>query len=249
MQIKMSVADDYKKLIDAVGDIAPRHIRRSTIVALTKTGVKAKNNIMAAMPQVFDRPTSWTINGVFLRPATFADPAAEILIKDFAPKGTPAIKYLAPGIYGGGRNVKRFERALQAAGAMPAKWYAVPTKDVKLDPWGNPPGSLITQILSAVRASPDPMQNRTAASKKRNRGRQRDYFVITRQRGKLSPGIYERRQFHGGAGTRMLFVYTPKQPQYRKRLEFFEIVEQTVEREFVTQFEFAFEDAIRRFGV
>lgn len=247
--IKLSVSEDYNKLVAVAAEIAPRHIPRSTVVALSKTGVKAKNAIIAEMPRAFDRPTSWTLNGVFLKPATFADPAAEIMIKDFAPKGTPAIKYLAPGIYGGGRNVKRFERALQAAGAMPRGWYAVPTKDVKLDAFGNPPGSLITQILSAVRASPDPMQNRTEASKKRSRGRQRDYFVITQKRGKLVPGIYERRQFGQGTGTRMLFVYTPKQPTYQQRLDFFGIVETTVQREFAMQFEFAFEDALRRFGM
>lgn len=255
--ITLRVHDEFKKLVDAVGDVAPRHIRRSAVVALTKTTVLAKNALQAELPKVFDRPTPWTMNSLFVRPATFATPVAEIMIKDFAPKGTPAVKYLAPGVYGGARRIKRFERALQYAGAMPRGWYAVPTKDVKLDAYGNPPGPLITRILSVVKASPDPMQNQT----KKSRGRAKaDYFVVTEKRGNLVPGIYERRVFGGSvaswrkgqkdkaSGIRMLFVYTSSPPQYQKRLDFDGIVTTVVEKNFGYQFEFAFADAIKRFG-
>lgn len=243
--ITLRVHDEFKKLVDAVGDVAPRHIRRSAVVALTKTTVLAKNALQAELPKVFDRPTPWTMNSLFVRPATFATPVAEIMIKDFAPKGTPAVKYLAPGVYGGARRIKRFERALQYAGAMPRGWFAVPTKDVKLDVYGNPPGPLITRILSVVKASPDAMQNQT----KKSRGRAKaDYFVVTEKRGNLSPGIYERKRLGHGTGIRMLFFYTSSPPQYQKRLDFDGIVTTVVEKNFGYQFEFAFADAIKRFG-
>lgn len=246
--ITVRLTDDLKAMTDAIGDIGKRHIPRSIAIALTKTAQIAKGELQQNMRTQLDRPTPFTTNSLWTKAATVADPVAEVMVKDWAAKGTPANKYLRPQFGGGNRAQKRFERALQYAGILPSGWYAVPGSAIALDQYGNVPGRLYTQILSAIKASTDPMQNRTTRSTKRSRGRRAEYFVLVRRHGKLKPGIYRRYGFAMGSAVKPMFIFTSKAPSYRQRFTFFETTEAVIKREFPTQFVIAFEGALERFG-
>lgn len=253
--LNLSVQDDLKKVIDVVGDIAPRHIKRSVAIALTKTAVKAKNAIADEMPKVFDRPTPYTRNAMWIKAATVQNPEATIMVKDqsLAAIGAggprPQINWLSPEIHGGPRNKKGFELKLQAAGLLPNGYYVMPAENgVRLDAFGNVPGAVYQHILRNLEYGPKTPRNMAKAKPGSYAPKAAKYFVLSESRGKLPPGIYERRAFAQGSGMRAVFVFVKKQPVYQERLDFYQIIERTVQSEFVYQFEFAFEDAIRRFG-
>jgi hypothetical protein len=192
--------------------------------AMTKTSQDIKAEEISLMQSVFDRPTRYTLNALRLKPATKTDLQAVVDFKDFG--GTPAWKYLGPNVQGGPRRKKSHELALQRAGILDADEYCVPGRGVKLDASGNMRGSLISQILSQVKASSDPMQNQTDRStKRRSRRGGASYFVL---RGSTAPdGIYWRKP--GAKFIRPIIMFVVP-PRYRKLFPFYERARATFEQ-------------------
>ncbi|MBX6427161.1 MAG: hypothetical protein IRZ09_14715 [Variibacter sp.] len=187
---------------------------------------------------VFDRPTRFTLNSLFVKPATKQDLAAIVHFKEgFG--SVPAWRYLGPQVAGGPRVHKSYERALIRAGVMRADEFTVPGAGARLDAHGNMRGGEITRILSQLGASPDPMQNMTERSKRRARrtgvGR---YFVL---RGTRAPnGVYLRK---GGREIVPVLIFVP-QPRYRKRFPFYD----TAQRVFAARFAERFREGLARFA-
>lgn len=251
MQIR--VTSDFDKLVTAIGDVGARHIPRATALALTRTAMDAKEELIGEMQRDFDRPTSFTLNSLWVEMATKTNPVAVVKVKENAPKGTPAIKYLAPEIYGGGRRIKRFERALQAAGLMPSGMYAMPGAACPLDGYGNVSPAFIVRMMSQLRAFGEQgyRANETDRGKARRLAKDRrlgDWLVIREQRGKLKPGIYQRYHFGMGNTLKPIFIFTRKAPSYSKRFSFFETVEATVSAKFPTRFAEAFGQQLGKWG-
>src|SRR5271157_979482 len=71
--------------------------------ALTQT------DIVQTMTQVFDRPTPYALNSTYVVPATKDRLESFVQLKNGAAKGTPAIKFLDPEVFGEERNPKRGE--------------------------------------------------------------------------------------------------------------------------------------------
>lgn len=240
--MRFDVRGTIKPIIDDLNSQSQKQVPFATALALTRTAQFSGRKITEEMPRVFNRPTAYTKNAVFIRPATKANLKAEMLIKDESTKAVPAIKWLAPQIYGGGREAKRFELLLRAKGVLDPSQYVVPAAGAKIDAYGNVSRGQLQQILSQLGASRDPLQNRTARSKRRNR-RARQFFALTKPWGKLKPGIYERIGFAFGSAVRPVFVFI-RQPRYKQRLRFFEIADQTSKMRFPIEFTLAMRQAI-----
>ena len=105
----------------------------ATALALTRSVQIARDKLSERTGQVFDRPTPYTRNAFYVRPATKRNLVSSVGIKDEAYKGTPADRYLRPQIEGIDRNLKRSERALQAKGLMPTNRFAVPAAGAEID--------------------------------------------------------------------------------------------------------------------
>ncbi len=200
---------------------AQRDIDFAKVVALTRSAKATAEMLSGEARRVFDRPTPFTINAFYTRPATMAQPQAEVGIKDQAPKGTPAAKYLLAQIEGGTRRQKRGERALQRAG-MFGNGFLVPAMGIKLNAYGNIPGPTMVRILSDVKASGEQgfTANRTARSTKRNRNYKAERYFVARpgdpDTAHLKPGIWVKR------GGRILpaLIYISR-VTYRPRLDFY----------------------------
>ncbi|WP_312328404.1 hypothetical protein [Stenotrophomonas sp.] len=179
-------------------------------------------------PRVFDRPTPLTVNAAMYRKATKAQPYAEIFIRDEAFKGTPPAKYLLAEVEGGQRRRKGFERLLQSRGILSPTQFAVMGRGAQANQFGNVPAGQITKILSQLGAQRDRYLNQTAVSKKRRRGKKNnrdgEYFVLTKRRGVLRPGVYER--IGRGSGVRSIFIFTTT-AGYRPRYDIFGMAEDT----------------------
>lgn len=196
--------------------------------------------------KVFDRPTPFTVNAILYRKAgavgggrdvmggvahrATGNAMAEVYIRDEAFKGTPPSKYLLPQVEGGARRHKGMERLLQAKGILPAGMFAVPGRGAQLDQHGNVRSGQVRQILSQLQAGREAGYISNESERSRGRRLRRNakqglrggnYFALSKRRGRLLPGLYERIVTGFGSAVRSIFVFT-KAPQYRPRYDIYE---------------------------
>lgn len=188
--------------------------------AMTESAKKSQVALKAQTPRYVDRPTRFTLNSTFVRYANPKKLEAWVGFKEFASKGTPAAKYLQPMVGGGTRVQKASERQLRAAGLLPPGSFIVPTgvTPLKLNQYGNLPGSTYTQVLSRLKSFGQQgyTANVSGAARSQAKRRQRDYFVG--RPGNLPLGIYARlgkKPKSGGLprGFHTVF-YVTRQPRY-----------------------------------
>lgn len=183
--------------------------------AMTESAKKSQVALKAQTPRYVNKPTRFTMNSTFVRYASPKKLEAWVGFKEFAPKGTPAAKYLQPMVGGGARRPKSSERQLQQSGVLPAGSYIVPTgvTPLKLNQYGNLSGATYTQVLSRLKALGQQGYTANISGARRSQAKRskRDYFVG--RPGGLPLGIYARvgkqsRGFH-------TVFYVTRQPQYR----------------------------------
>lgn len=232
----IDVRDNINLLLRRLGEFQHDSVPFWTAYALTKTAEDIKVREVEVMAEVFDRPTRFTLNALYVKPATKRDLKAVVMFKEgFG--SVPAWRYLGPQVMGGPRDKKSHERALERAGIIADDEFCVPGKGVKLDAHGNVPGSLITRMLSSLSANPDPQSNTTERSKRRNP--KRANFFVLRGHGRAPDGIYERKDGRRLVPT-LIFV---RQPRYDKRFPFHE----TAASVFRLRFAANFREAVMRY--
>ncbi|WP_274426761.1 hypothetical protein [Chelativorans sp. YIM 93263] len=189
--------------------------------ALTWTAKDVEKNSEKWIKRVFDRPKRWTVNAAFVKPAKKRELVAEVYFKDFAPKGTPAGKYLLTNIRGGPRPHTRWEKRLIHQSIMGANEYAMPGKALKLDRYGNVPRGTYAKIIAQLQLGTNGTGNESKRSRstKRRRGAAR-YFVSYGKNaprlGNVRPtslprGIWQRDR---KGKISPVFVFVPRVPNY-----------------------------------
>lgn len=226
----IDVRSNVDMLLRRLGEYQHESAPFWTAYALTKTAEDIKASEIEVISEVFDRPTRFTLNSLYVKPATKRDLRATVMFKEgFG--SVPAWRYLGPQVMGGPRDKKSHERALERAGIIADDEYCVPGKGVKLDAHGNVSGSLITRMLSSLGANPDPMSNTTERSKRRNP--KRGTFFVLRGHRSAPDGIYERRSGARALVATLIFV---RQPRYDKRFPFHETAQQIFRLRFAANF-------------
>ena len=238
--MRMNIKTTFPAMAERISELG-RQGAFVAAVSLTRTARDVQAAIKDEMRSSFDRPTTYALNGMFLKPATKTSLEARVWVKDnpFG-KGTPADRFLLPQITGGGRGHKGAERLLQANGLMPEGWFLVPAAGAQLDANGNIRRGQIRQILSQLKVQ------RGAGSESRATGSQRSNRTIARQgvtyfalpngnRG-LPPGVYLKRRFAQGSAIRPVFLFVSK-IEYQARLKFHEVGEATVQARFPVHFD------------
>ena len=238
--MQISVQSDIEKLLPKLAAVGSRQTPFVVAKALTKTAQIAQKSIKDTMPAVFDRPTNYTLNSLYLRPATRSRLEALVKIKDESYKGVAANKWLHAEVAGGVRNLKRSERSLQIKGYLKSGEQIAPGSGATLDGYGNIRGGQMSKILGALQSNSDPMQNETTASRKRGRSKKRkaEYFVGSPGGGRLPRGVYARTKFGFGSAIKPILIFT-KAGRYKKRLPFHDIVTKVVQRNFDQQLQVA----------
>lgn len=190
----------------------------ATALALTRTAKASQGDVVSAMKRNFDRPTPFTLNSTYTKPATKRHLVAEVGIKDWAAKGTPAARYLSPLIHGGPRGDKRSERALRIRGLLPRGRFLIPGDDAPLNRYGNVTAGQVVKALSNIRGQIDSAQNTgSARSKQRAKRSGRQYFWMN------GVGVF----FRQGKSLRS-FLILGRQPMYERRFDFFGIAERSI---------------------
>lgn len=221
--------------------------------ALNETVVQARTDWQKEIRKVFDRPVSRTVRSPRFKKSTKQKLVAEVFIQNTGP-GTVASKYLLPEVVSGPRREKGFERKLEAQKPQASDFY-VPTAAVKRNAYGNVSQSTIKSILgklnrSKLRLDAAPAQTAGAVRARRSRARRKakafrnkGYFILAKQHGKLSPGVvYERvNKFN----VRTVFVPLTSPPTYRKRFDVAATTLKSYRKWFAPFFRREYEKALR----
>ena len=171
MKIEIRNLPDVKKML---GDLADTQLPFAMSVIINRTMFKLRAESAERIKNVFDRPTVKVQKATRVEKATKADYHGRLLLAEWM---TPLFRVHESGLQ---RYQVNFERKL----GLPANWFAVPTKNMPLDQYGNQNSAKKRQILLAKSTG--------------NRGRKRQFLFIGASQsgfdvlsGRLSPGIYE----------------------------------------------------------
>jgi hypothetical protein len=221
----MQINIDIKGIKDAINKLSndAANIERATIRGINNTARNCRLELKNTMQEVFDRPTPYTLNSIYVQFANKEKPYAAIFIKDMATKGTAPSKYLDPEIKGGVRHQKAFEKLLQEAGRIKGK-YLLPFK-ATLDRYGNVKASTIQQVLSGLQAQRDGNQNSPSPGKgyKGTRSARKvpyRYSVVERNGKQMI--------FQFSKGHAVPLFMTADSVSYRKRFDFYMVADKFI---------------------
>lgn len=241
---------------------AERQVPYATSLALTRTAYAVRDALIEKMPQVFDRPTPYTLRSMRVSRATKYNLTSDVRFKDrsAAGKGVAATDYLWPQVHGGGRNKKRYEKALGRVG--PSTFY-IPAAGAEYDAYGNMSRGQIVKLLSYLQAfgeegyranSTDLSRKRTAKIRKGEGGYKKIngvMYFISRGKGSMSgnreqrlpAGVWAKTGTHG-ADVKPILIATNKEPQYAPQLPFYETAEEIYGQRFEDEFGVALDRAM-----
>ena len=194
-----------------------KQIAFATAVALTKTAVIAQKAINGEMPKVFDRPTRFTLNSLFILPAKRDRLTAYVRMKDAGDRGAPAAKWLTPQIEGKARGDKGSEKRLRAKGLLRDGKHVVPASGTRLDRYGNISRRAMTNIIQGLDGG--------------------KYFTLGSPRDPA--GIAQRR---GRKGVKLALAFVSR-PDYKRRLDFYGVGNRAVDKSLADEFRKAYAKA------
>ena len=244
--MKVSVTANFSGITQQLGAMG-KQVAFASAVALTRTAQQAKEALEKEMASVFDRPTPYTMKSLRLRSAKTTKLEAFVWLKDDAGKGTPADKYLLPQINGGVRALKRFEQALQAVGAMPRGYVAIPAAGAQLDAYGNVKRSQIVQIMSQLKAQRGGgYQSRASDSKRSKRTVAKQgviYMALPKRHKGLAAGVWAKIVFAHGTTVKPVFIFASA-ANYKPLFKFEQIAKEVVDKNLVANFDAALAKAL-----
>ena len=246
------------QLRQSLAGFSDRRFAAAVATGLTRTAVKVRTAVREELVRSIDRPSPYTLRGLYMRPATAARLEARVWFGDEYRDGTPQGRYLSPQVHGGTRGTKRFEKALQLRGSMPAGWHAVPGPGARLDAYGNVQRGQLQQILSQVGTELTAGYVRTLSRIKSRRRRAfgragGQYVAFPKQTGKLRPGIYlatgkdfGARVGYGRTGALVPVLFFRPATVYRKRYDFYGVADRVTRETLPAELDRAIEESAAR---
>lgn len=234
--MELRVRSNALEISRILGKDVTEQLPTATAQAINNTRERITKGERRVMTRVFDRPTPYTLRSFYATKATPTKLKSETGLRDWAPKGTPATRYIGPHVYGGPRNASKFEGLLRARGIIGRNQFVVPAKGVELDGYGNVKRGTYTRILSALGAHRETgyQMNRTGSRRSMRKAAKYQFFMGAPDGEKQA--IWQRTQTGFGSGIKPIFWVVDSAPRYRKRFAFFEVAENVhkahYEREF-----------------
>lgn len=234
LTVRIEGFDELKRKLN---DMAVRQVPFSTSVAINKTAAQVDERLKRDMFGAFKSPSPYVSRSTFIQRSTKANLTAVVGLKDQKPSGGTAPAVLLKEHFTGGlRGNKPYEKAIIALAGMPKGWRAIPGAGIRKDAYGNPSRKEIGEMLAVLR---------TRMQVWKGRGKKAalvGYFIIpVGAHSHLAPGIYKR-VARGALAPMFVFV---KQAAYRKVLDMQRIGDEVVKKEFQSNFDAAFADAMR----
>lgn len=164
----------------------PTQANRSLEMALDQTATMVKDRIRNDMDIVFDNPTAWTKNSIYVKKTRGHNMTAVIGLKQPTRRsGTITEHYLQSEIFGGERRDKGLEKAMASkSGGM----HFIPATGVGNRVNGNISGQTIQEVIAKL--------NKGAGKTSR------EYVFLPKGSGPRPPGIYQRIKDGKGYGSK-----------------------------------------------
>ena len=222
--------DGIEAVREQLSRLSGKQARAAYAAALNDTGFQARRVMRNEIRTVFDRPTPYVANSVYVRRATAERLSVAIEPTYYGGKGIDPQQILQAQEFGGKRRDKRSEVALRRAGLLPAGFQtAIPAQPFpgSDDGRGNLRGAFIVQLISYFQAFGQQgyranMTARRRANLHRGTAKQagRRYFVAygrlrSGSSSHLAPGIWAASGTHGAVLQPVLMfvragVYKPR---------------------------------------
>jgi hypothetical protein len=200
--MKIAYTTNADQVAQDLMETVPRQVPYVAAVMLTRLAGDLREGFQKRLPETFDRPTDFTVRGVFTKPASKSELEAAVYFPDSEDEdGKSKREYIRPGAEGtAGRHQKRTEYLLTRIGALPVGWVTTPGKGAPLNQYGNLEGSVYRQIINVLQIrynKPKPVSQRAqkAATKL---GVEALFFVVSpganklgRGGGWLPPGVWK----------------------------------------------------------
>ncbi|MGO4608413.1 hypothetical protein AB4142_18950 [Variovorax sp. 2RAF20] len=228
LDLKLQGLDSVR---ESLGKLSGKQARTAYAAALNDAGFQVRRVMRNEIRSVFDRPTPYVANSVYVRKATAERMSVAIEPTYYGGKGIDPQQILQAQEFGGTRRDKRSEVALRRAGILPSGFQTAipripyPGSD---DGRGNLRGSFIVQLLSYFQTFGEQgyranMTARRRANVHRGTARQagRRYFVAygrlrSGATAHLAPGIWAASGTHG-SDLRPVLMFV-RGVSYRSRL-------------------------------
>lgn len=224
---------------DLAADVRAVHaslVPYAAATALTRSAFIARDAVRTKMPQVFDRPVSYTLNALRVERATAKNLTAMVAVKDTAATaGRPAQSYLLPEVEGGARNATGLELRLRYTGFMAGDSFIVPGDGAQLDAYGNIRRTQIASVLRALDAG-------------RVKGGKIFFTQMGKRAGKnknVQGAIWER---VSKDKAQPIMFFTKDRPNYRPRFDFHAYAQAAAQEAMPEEFARALSDLIARRG-
>lgn len=234
--IEIKTTSNFQEINRAMRLLGEKELPFALALAATRTAQKVRSTLLEQMGRSLDQPTPTTLRSLTIKNANKVTKTARVWFIDSFSHGIPADKYLQPQVFGGSRGPKRLEVALRARGILGGNQWAIPSRDI-LNQYGNMPGALAMKILSGLGAAETKAgvtANASSSRRSKKKGNARKYFVA---KIKNTQAIWEAKNLRGfGRGIRPVVLFVNKPPAYQARFDFFEIAQQTVDRNYLDQF-------------
>lgn len=225
--MKFTATINSRDVVTNLTVTTPRQLPYVAAVMLSKIARDdLRPGFQKRLPEVFDRPTDFTVRGVYSKNASARELEAMVYFPESQDeRGRAKREYMRPGAQGASaRRQKKTEFLLARMGALPPGWVTTPGKGAQLDAHGNVPGSVYRQIINVLQIrynAPKPVSARSQKAAKRM-GVASLFFVVTigpnklgKGGGWLPPGVWK--HLPGGRITQVLkFV---KRASYQPRFK------------------------------
>lgn len=230
------INDNFAQVSAVVGDQA-KGARSVVREALNRTIDAAHVAVRAEMRKVFDRPTPYTMGGLFRRYASTANLQGLLWFKQRSREDDD--RWAVPQIHGGERALKPLELRMQRAGMLPRGWFVVPGEAAPLDAFGNMSRGEISRILNVLGTYRESGFNKADARTRdrlaRGNAKKGVYgfaYWVNPVSGPghqkhLPPGVYRRVSTGFGSSLKPMLIFVTR-ARYRQRLDFFGVVQRTI---------------------
>jgi hypothetical protein len=210
MQVDYKVI--YEKTLQELRGVQREQFPFAFSKALNDTAFDVMFFYQSTVQSILEDPTPFTVKSMYVKKATKKTLSAEVGFKEFASKGTPAVKYMSHLQYGGERLAKRAEVLLRQKGHLEKTEWLIPTEHYR-DKYGNVRRGQVQKMLSAVQSTLD-----TAAYSKGDKAKQ--FFIPSvRSQQHLGKHIYTRR----GKNKMRMFMRIVNSVKYKPILRYGEL--------------------------
>lgn len=241
--LQIDARTNIEELSKALRTVGEKQLPFAFALMATRLAVLVKKGELSVLKARIDRPTTTTLNSLYVKPAKPGKPEARTFFKDAWTSGVPADTYLQQAVKGGRRPHKRFEKALIAKGIMKPGQYALPAASA-LNQLGNVPRGTIMKILSGLDAAETVsgvQANATGSKRSKRKGNAQKYFA-----GEVdgTQGVWERKKTAWGDAVRPVFIFSDGEPGYRVVLPFYKIADNIVKANRIREFQSAMDTAL-----